>query len=248
MKRILLFSGGLDSYIAWHLLDKPTPLFFALGHRYERAERATISTLEAMNPGLSVIIDWRFSLGDIEQPDAHIPLRNALLIAAAVATQDPDVVYIGALRGESSRDKSMKFLRMMTEMLSFLRNKPVQVSAPFLRLTKADLVKRLKMEKPEAVAGIEHTFSCYTYPVPRQDFKGCGRCMACFRRWVALSLNDIQEDYEAPPWQWEQYQTQNWREGLLALRKAHYGEWPHILINNIQAMQAIKKVKHERRN
>ena len=242
MKRILLFSGGLDSYAAWHLLGKPTPLYFALGHRYERAERATIAYLERTNPGLDVLIDNRVSLDDIEQPDAHIPLRNALLIALAAATQDPDVIYIGALRGESSRDKSMKFLRITEEMLSFLRNKPIRIEAPFLRLTKADVVKRLIKEKPDAVAGIQDTFSCYTYAVPRSDYKGCGRCMACFRRWVALSLNDISEQYEHEPWAWEQMQTSNWRAGLTALRQSHYSEWPHILINNYQAMHAMKKV------
>ena len=43
--RALLFSGGLDSFILWHLLDYPTPVYVTLGHKYERRELATIERL-----------------------------------------------------------------------------------------------------------------------------------------------------------------------------------------------------------
>jgi 7-cyano-7-deazaguanine synthase in queuosine biosynthesis len=239
MKKILLFSGGLDSYITWRLLERPQPVYFMLGHRYQGAELETIERLKALTPGLDVELNGNLYLGNLEMPDAHIPLRNGLLITLAAATYRPNVIYVSALRGESSRDKSRKFFRNLSASLSFQLNQPVQI-ATFVRTTKAELVRMFLQRYPDEVDQLKATFSCYTFERPHPRYKGCGRCMACFRRWVAMSLNGIEETYEQSPWTWEQYSTLNWKEGLQALRKAHYAEWPHILVNNAQAIRALR--------
>jgi len=245
MKRLLLFSGGLDSYIAWHLLDKPTPIYFRLGHRYQEAEMTTMDRLEAENPGLQVKRDDRLYLGDKELPDAHLPLRNALLLTTAAAVYQPDIIYIGALRGESSRDKSRRFFRNTGKQLSFLLGQRLVVQAPFIGHTKTDLVKAFLKKYPEGGDALRLTFSCYTYTIPHSRFKGCGRCMACFRRWVALSLNGIDETYAQNPWEWEQISALNWQAGLRAILKADRQEWGNILVNNAQALRALRLQKHE---
>ena len=43
---VLLFSGGLDSFIYWRLLGQPPALYVPLNHKYQALERASIARLE----------------------------------------------------------------------------------------------------------------------------------------------------------------------------------------------------------
>ena len=45
-KDILLFSGGLDSYIAYFYLQNPTCLFIDLKHKYAEIEKRTVCRLQ----------------------------------------------------------------------------------------------------------------------------------------------------------------------------------------------------------
>jgi hypothetical protein len=71
----------------------------------------------------------------------HIPHRNLVLIGAAVAALQPRVMYLGVLRGETSRDKSSRFLRQTSRLLSFCEA-PVRVISPSKRLTRTQLADR----------------------------------------------------------------------------------------------------------
>ena len=70
-------------------------------------------------------------IGHLEGPDGHIPHRNLLSNSTAVAALQPEVVYLGVLRGETSRDKSNRFLRQTNRLLSFCE-RPMRVLSPSL--------------------------------------------------------------------------------------------------------------------
>ena len=95
--RILLFSSGLDSYIAWHYLGKP-PCLHITGHsRYSFPEYMTIQLLLMHNLDLKVsFVNWKEWLQKFEEPDATIHLRNAHFVL--VAAHFGDHILLGHVR------------------------------------------------------------------------------------------------------------------------------------------------------
>ena len=183
---ILLFSGGMDSYIGWHYLSKPNTLYVDLGHRYAPHE---VDMVKKLIP--DTIIDTRLNLAEWEERDANIPLRNAFLIMIA-SMYDKDVVLV-VQRGEMNiPDRSVYFFNNFGEWLSYLWNDKRSISTPFFHMTKTQMVEwYLKMGLPKET--LLSTRSCYSpYELP------CGDCAACFRRWVAFINNGIQETYTNP--------------------------------------------------
>ena len=187
---ILLFSGGLDSYIAWRYMDRPATLYVDLGHRYNEIEKTTVRKLVK-----TTYIDNRLKLGDFEKPDAHIPLRNAFLIL--IASLYDDKVALVCQKGEQDlSDRSPAFLSNMSQLLVRLKEIPnAEVYNPFETLTKAGMVTWYLHEGHD-VDELMKTWSCYTEP---GGFLACGQCSACFRRWVAMTCNDLKEGYLTEP-------------------------------------------------
>lgn len=181
---ILLFSGGPDSFIAYHYLNKPKTLYVDLGHRYAAHE---IERVKKLVP--DTVIDTRLNLADWEAKDANIPLRNAFLTMIA-SHYDSDVVLV-VQKGELNiPDRSVRFFNQFQEMLTFLSEKLITISDAFFDMTKTQMVKWYLKEglNPDTLIS---TRSCYS---PGEN--PCGACAACFRRWVAFINNDIIEKYE----------------------------------------------------
>ena len=181
---ILLFSGGMDSFVAYHYLNKPKTLYVDLGHRYMTHE---VDMVKKLIP--KTIIDTRLNLADWEQKDANIPLRNAFLIMIA-SKYDRDVVLV-VQRGEMNiPDRSVYFFNNFGEWLTFLWGDKRSISTPFFHMTKTQMVEwYLKMDL--SIKELISTRSCYS---PGE--LPCGNCAACFRRWVAFINNDLHEEYE----------------------------------------------------
>ena len=183
---ILLFSGGLDSYIGWHFLKQPKTLYVGLGHRYMTHE---IEKVKLLIPDTT--IDTRLNLADWEERDANIPLRNAFLVMIA-SKYDKDVALI-VQRGEMNiPDRSVKFFNDCGEWLTFLWDTRVTVNTPFFSMTKTDMVKWY-LDQGFDPRKLSTTRSCYS-PGDRP----CGNCAACFRRWVAFTNCDLAEEYDRP--------------------------------------------------
>jgi 7-cyano-7-deazaguanine synthase in queuosine biosynthesis len=178
-----MFSGGLDSLIAWYYLGKPKVVHVSLGHRYAASELVTVTSL-AKQLDMDLVIDKRLSLGDYEAPDAYIPMRNLFL--AMIGALYGDRVYMVFQYGEQSiPDRSPAFLEKATEMLSFLNGRKIIVDSTFLTMTKADMIKWYLNEYKGDPSILSRTFSCYSDHL----MMPCGACAACFRRWVAFELN-----------------------------------------------------------
>ena len=92
---LLLYSGGLDSYIAWEYLIRPKTIYFDLGHRYSTHEmKAVHKTIP------DTLIDKSLHLGRWEKDDADIPMRNAFMIMLA-SMYDKEIVLV-VQKGEMS--------------------------------------------------------------------------------------------------------------------------------------------------
>lgn len=235
---ILLFSGGMDSYMMWHLLDKPRAAYVMIEAPYELAELDALARLETVDPDLDITRIPGPAVGLYEEGDGHIPYRNLLFAVTVAAVLQPSAIYLGALAGETSRDKSGKFLANTSRLLSYTEQRPVRLVAPFRHLTKTQLLRRFLVDHEHLIPILRQTRSCYR---PTPGGLGCGCCMACFRRWVAMYHNGIEESYVNPPRIWGELQfvTGN----LHYLWQSPITEWFGIARNNWEAAWAIRASK-----
>jgi len=190
---LLMYSGGMDSYIAWKFLREPETIYFDFGHRYSEWEKLAI---EQTIP--DTIIDSSINLSQWEEPDANIPLRNAFLIMMA-SNYDKDLVLV-VQRGEMSiPDRSYPFFSKFGAWLTWMRGegKSYTISSPFFNLTKTEMV-RWYVDEGHDVEQLLLTRSCFS-----EVGLPCGQCGACFRRWVALTNNDLEEEYTNNILEWD---------------------------------------------
>lgn len=222
----------------WWLLGGPTPVYYPLRHRYQEVELEVLERLERAVPGFSPVIRDPLPLRHLERPDAHIDYRNLLLVSFEAAN-GASTVYLGAVKGESSRDKSRRFLRDASRLLTYLEKRRVRVLAPGRRYTKAKLFRVFLRSCPDGERWLRITRSCYALAAYDERVVGCGECMACFRRWVAMSLNGVEEDYLSPPW--ESALTTDVRLWRRHLSATSLPQLPGVLANNLQAWRALRR-------
>lgn len=195
---VLLYSGGLDSYIAYHYLKaqgiNPTLLYVDLGHKYSLKEHAALNQTLPYMKGAVLHIEHMLNMNKFEAPDAFIPLRNSFL--AHIGSLYADNVHIVVQKGEMNiPDRSKGFFEFTSHNLGYLLGRDITVSTPFSTMTKVDMVKWY-IEAGLPVEGLLATRSCYdTYSTP------CGSCGACFRRAVSMGLNGIEEQHLQDPWE-----------------------------------------------
>lgn len=198
MKKILLFSSGLDSYLAWHYLGKPMCAYFPIGHKYEKQELDAIEYFQNKE-GMDCRVTPVFDFAELEEDNAFIPARNLyfLLYAANYGEQ----IYLVTQKGEESyKDTKADFFVMAQRMISYLLDRKVQIDSPFWSMTKQDSVKWY-LDKGLPVLNLLKTWSCHHPVMIGEETYHCGECNACFRRWVSFEYNNICCDglFATPP-------------------------------------------------
>lgn len=189
-KLILLYSGGMDGFIAYRYIKKNYPgkletLFVSLGQRYyEKEKRAVKTTLPDTR-----IITAPF-VGKYEEEDATIPCRNLFLSMCAVWEGASGVWLIVQEDEMSIPDRSDDFFQDVTKLLSFLVGRDIWVDTPFRKMDKVDMVKWY-LEDGGSESELLRTVGCFS------AVRGghCGNCAACLRRFVALQYNGINPGY-----------------------------------------------------
>jgi 7-cyano-7-deazaguanine synthase in queuosine biosynthesis len=185
--RVLLFSGGMDSFIAWHYLGKPKCVYFDIGLPICKEEIRVIEEL-----GVPITIDTSVNLVDREEEgdSKFIPSRN--LYYAMLACKYGDVIYMGGLKDDNVNDKNPDIFRDFSSLLTIMHNRTIQVKSPFWDMTKADIVKWYMKNVNDVTDALVETGSCYDLIEGRNY---CGKCRCCFRKWVALWVNGIKLNY-----------------------------------------------------
>ena len=186
MKKILLYSGGMDSWLINKLWNPDICLYVNMHTKYSENE---ISKL----PKNVQVID--FPLGQWERDDAIIPLRNLYLIMVACnMTEDEDVkICLGATAGDRVLDKSEEFVTKANIQLNYLyqpqhwipKGKKVEICIDYKGYTKKKLIQQFVAEGGNLEEAFSQSFSCYN-PV---DGKECWQCKPCFRKFIAFALN-----------------------------------------------------------
>ena len=134
--------------------------------------------------------------GQLESTDGkpvstYVPFRNGLFLscAASVAlSRGCDVIYYGVhsddAAGSAYPDCSSDFNSHISKAISIGSGEQLRVEAPFVELTKADVVAQgLRLGVP-----YELTWSCY-----EGGEKPCGCCGTCIDRAKAFAANGVSD-------------------------------------------------------
>lgn len=119
----------------------------------------------------------------------YVPFRNGLFLAAAASfaiSKECSKIYYGAhsddAAGSAYPDCSDVFNRAMNEAIYEGSGRQVEIVAPFINMTKAEVVKKgLELGVP-----YELTWSCY-----EGGEEPCGVCGTCIDRRKAFELNGV---------------------------------------------------------
>lgn len=119
----------------------------------------------------------------------YVPFRNGLFLSSAASialSNDCGVIYYGAhsddAAGNAYPDCSAEFNDAMNRAIYLGSGDQLHIEAPFVELTKADVVKLgLELKVP-----YELTWSCY-----EGHDKPCGVCGTCRDRLAAFAANNV---------------------------------------------------------
>ena len=128
-KEVLLFTSGLDSYIARAYLTKEGHdidcLYFNHGGRYCQNEIEKIRSLD-----FPVIVDDRLNLKDLEMEDAHIPNRNILFTTLALSLGYKKV-WLGGSLSDRVGDNKPGFYVNYSRLLTEVNEEYLEIFSPF---------------------------------------------------------------------------------------------------------------------
>ncbi len=121
----------------------------------------------------------------------YVPFRNGLFLSSAAAiaiSKNCGVIYYGAhsddAAGNAYPDCSQAFNTAMNTAIYEGSGKQIKIEAPFIGMTKAEVVKKgLELKAP-----YEMTWSCY-----EGGDTPCGECGTCIDRKKAFELNGIDD-------------------------------------------------------
>ena len=196
----VMVSGGLDSFIAIEFAKslgyRPLPLFVDYGQPYTNKE---IESLNKNKVEYEKVKVEGFINKKVTPDDWIVPGRNLLL--AMFGAIRAGRVWIGALDGEMhkyarEKDKTPEFFyassALLTYVLDIIRPDTI-IETPFKYLTKTEVVA-WAISHGITKEQLLNTSSCYD----EQDIN-CGVCSTCFKRWVAMKNNGIEEAYKRNP-------------------------------------------------
>lgn len=197
MKKVLLYSGGMDSWLIKQLWHPDVCLYIDIHGDYSSAERKRL-------PDDIIVLDFPL-LGTFEMDNKFVPLRNLYFLM--IASNYGDTLCLGATAGDGSNDKSLEFLCDTEIMLNKLWHdkkihKDIKIEKKYVTMSKAEILTQYLREGHNISEVKNNTFSCYT---PRNGNE-CMCCYPCFRKFAILySFGYIyNEDEERKMWKYIQ--------------------------------------------
>jgi len=134
------------------------------------------------------------SARDREQPPTYVPNRNMILLSVAAAYAEArglTRVYYGAQAQDEYGywDCTGAFLERINAALTLNRRNPIEVLAPYMDASKAELVRL----GAELGVDFSNTWSCY-----RGGPHPCGTCPTCVERRNAFAVCGIEDPVLRP--------------------------------------------------
>lgn len=171
--KIILLSGGLDSYISYRLFATDYhPVFVDTGAKYAALDYAAA---QALVPNLQYLKMPTLT----EHYSGMVPHRNLILLALVANKFDCCEIMVSAPKGELVSDQQPAFYRKVSKLLG------ITVSNPAGRYTKSGLIRQA-LARGVTATELLQTRSCYSdSTVP------CGECSACIKRAIAFGNSNL---------------------------------------------------------
>lgn len=185
MNKILLYSGGMDSWLMDKLWNPDIKLYIDLNGRYNKQEIEHLPS--------DVIIE-KLDLSKWERSDKILPLRNLYLcmLATNYADKDGCEILLGATAGDRVLDKSYEFADKTSDLLTYLYTsqwwnptaKTIKVCLTYKDKTKEELLQMYVNNGGSLEKAWKESFSCYE---PDENGNVCMSCKPCFRKFVSFA-------------------------------------------------------------
>lgn len=182
MKKVILFSGGLDSFIAAKLNPNALLVHVNVNEAYSDKQIDLVKSFQ-LREKREIKLFYGMDLSPFVETDAYLPNRNVLFVTLAALVGD--YIILGATRGDVHPDKDHFFAQQMSNLLAYTTNKTVRVSVPYKKTTKTSLVKKY-LDAGHIAEDLYLTSSCY-HPKKHE----CTTCRSCLRRYVAFATNGL---------------------------------------------------------
>jgi len=210
-KIVILYSGGLDSFIMKKLAEskgyETKLVHFDIGQGYSKKEMDAIH-----NSGYDVEIrkvDWLRPQQELSGKQENnsgnifIPGRNLILSSLAASIYLPDEIWMGGLKGEDhagATDKNKTFIDKTNDTWSYVYSPFDTVPKLVFPLVdqnwgKFEAVRWLYENGHATKNEILSTSSCLS----DSESKNCGRCVVCCRRKYIFKQLGFEEEYENDP-------------------------------------------------
>lgn len=171
--KIILLSGGLDSYISYRLFAPDYhPVFVDTGAKYAALDYAAAL---AQVPHLQLLKMPTLT----EHSDGLVPHRNLILLALVANRFACSEIMVSAPKGELVADQQPAFYRKVSRLLG------ITISNPAGRYTKSGLVRQA-LALGVSTTELLQTRSCYS-----DAATPCGVCSACIKRAIAFGNSGI---------------------------------------------------------
>jgi 7-cyano-7-deazaguanine synthase in queuosine biosynthesis len=194
-KKILLFSGGLDSFITYKLFNPDLCLYVNINTDESTKEKGIVKDLVDKDK----LIIRNFSLVEYELSNKIIPLRNAFF--TLLGFEYGNEVMLSATAGDTTPDKDETFSWLISNLVSYIFKDPaknpswwnnemqMKLILPVRQYSKTELVSKY-LSMGFSKEDLLKSRSCYS-----GEDEECGVCRSCFRKWVALVNNEIIPDF-----------------------------------------------------
>lgn len=179
MKKVLLYSGGMDSYIISRLWKPDVRVYIDYHTPQTAIERSKL-------PDDVIIVDLPLDRFMSRDGKNVIPLRN--LIFSAIAVNFGDVVALGGVADDIHFDSADEFVndetRLFNKFFEHEDGRQVKIIVPYKHYTKEQLLELYISHGYSLDDLINESWSCYN---PTDDGNECGCCSACIRKQSAIN-------------------------------------------------------------
>lgn len=169
-KTVLLYSGGMDSWLIDHLMDEEhIRLHIRLHTPTEEQENIRL-------PEGTIIHELDLSKFEKKDYTHLLPVRNLLLVS--MASLYGDRIVLGSVAGSVHYDNGNKFAKDIECVLNSILEEDgrrVSVETPYCSYTKDELLGMYIEKGGDPLKCWEESFSCYE----PKDGRPCMMCKAC---------------------------------------------------------------------
>lgn len=184
MKKVLLYSGGMDSYIIKHLWKPDVCLHVCIGTKNEEQE---LSRLRHYAPD-TIIEEIPLAKFEDKKRNFLLPCRNLFLVS--MASYYGDVICLGSTDFSVLYDNSKRFCQSSERLLSYLwsesSDRKIKVVAPYRGVSKSELLRRFVEAGGDPIKCWQQSFSCYS---PKKNGTPCWKCNSCLKKIKAFEDN-----------------------------------------------------------